>query len=405
MSERELKGKITMVDETGPATQSATKNIEGLSKQTSTLTTEQAKAAGSTKDLVVGLSGVATSAFSLYMGYERLATAQLTVSKAMTAAKAATNTAEDAQKRYNAAVEKFGAASPEATAALADLQVAQERAANAEERATLVQKDLSNSYTGFALSILPSAITMVASMDKVMVGLGSSTSFTSGIATVARGVWAVMTGQMTLSAAATGVMTVAQGALNAIMAINPIFLVVMALAALTAALVWAYQNCEPFRNAVNWIGTQLLSFFKPAIDAVSWAINNLGSVWEAVLGGMRWIWDHTIGPIVGALGAVWSTLTGASSAITGGAGPAAAEEANVGTFAHGFEGVVSRPTAMLVGEAGPEYISITPMAQARAGMPGSTININSPLVYIQGSADEKTARLAADRIMQQLRNY
>ncbi|GEM_PF-2918892 len=68
-------------------------------------------------------------------------------------------------------------------------------------------------------------------------------------------------------------------------------------------------------------------------------------------------------------------------------------------FGQGFEGVISRPTPILVGEAGPEYVSVTPMSRGRSsgramlaegpGVPGMAMagggssivnNFNGPLV-------------------------
>jgi hypothetical protein len=72
-------------------------------------------------------------------------------------------------------------------------------------------------------------------------------------------------------------------------------------------------------------------------------------------------------------------------------------------MAEGFEGLVTQPTPMIVGEAGPEYVSITPMGGGGGGRP-TTIN-NTVNLTIEGSADEKTARLAADLIMKTLRKY
>lgn len=406
MSDQEVKIIIKATDDTSAAAQSASQNIDVLTKKTTDLNAAQQKASINSKEVVVGLSGVATSAYALYMGYDNLLDSQVNVNKSITAAKAAANSAEDAQVRYTAVVVKFGAASPEAKAALDDLNIAKERAINADERAAVVQGNLSESYVAFGLSVLPATVTMVSNMDKVMVGLGASTSLTSGIATIGRGAWALMTGQMSLSAAATGIMTAAQGALNLVMSINPIFLVVAALAALAAGLVWAYYNCEPFREAVNAIGTALYTFFKPAIDAVTWAIGNLGAVWNAVLEGMRWVWDNTIGPIIDALGWVWSTLSGAWAGLSAGTPSAAqAEPEPVVGFAHGFEGVISKPTTMLVGEAGAEYVSVTPGSPGGYGngYGGRAMTVNGPLVVIEGSADEKTALLAADIIMKQIR--
>ena len=73
----------------------------------------------------------------------------------------------------------------------------------------------------------------------------------SGLAAAAN---AVRTGIMT---AATWLATAAQTALNFVMAINPIFLVIMAVAALVAALVYLYYNNETVRNGINALGAGL----------------------------------------------------------------------------------------------------------------------------------------------------
>lgn len=49
----------------------------------------------------------------------------------------------------------------------------------------------------------------------------------------------------------TKLQTIAQAALNGVMAANPIFLVVVAVAALTAGFIIAYKQSETFRNIVN----------------------------------------------------------------------------------------------------------------------------------------------------------
>lgn len=66
-------------------------------------------------------------------------------------------------------------------------------------------------------------------------------------------------------AAATAVLTGAQTALNAVMAANPIMLVVIAVAALTAGLVLAYNKSETFRDTVDAAG----DVAKRAFDAVT----------------------------------------------------------------------------------------------------------------------------------------
>lgn len=69
-------------------------------------------------------------------------------------------------------------------------------------------------------------------------------------------------------AAATAVLTGAQGALNAVMAANPILLVVVAIAALAAGLVLAYNKSETFRDLVDKAGDVAQAAFELVVDAI-----------------------------------------------------------------------------------------------------------------------------------------
>lgn len=93
-----------------------------------------------------------------------------------------------------------------------------------------------------------------------------------------------LAGKLNVTTIATKALAVAQGILNAVMALNPVMLVVIALAALTAGLIWAYQNVDWFREAVNnaWSAiTQLAStiwgIFKPAFDMISGIVSGFTS--------------------------------------------------------------------------------------------------------------------------------
>lgn len=67
---------------------------------------------------------------------------------------------------------------------------------------------------------------------------------------------------------ATGAMTVAQGALNLVMSANPIALVVIALAALAAGVIFAYQKSETFRGIIDGAFTVAKNVIGTAADAV-----------------------------------------------------------------------------------------------------------------------------------------
>ena len=94
-----------------------------------------------------------------------------------------------------------------------------------------------------------------------------------------------------------------QWLLNAAMSANPIGLVVVAIGALVAAFVTAYQRSETFRNIVQgaWEGIKTAvaaawdTYIKPAIDKFMEGVRALGAV-------VMWLWDNVVKPYWGMLG-------------------------------------------------------------------------------------------------------
>lgn len=87
---------------------------------------------------------------------------------------------------------------------------------------------------------------------------------------------------MIASAAASGIMTAAQWALNVAMSANPIALVVIAIAALVAGLVLAYNKSETFRNIVDGlfeilkeVGAFIADVFVAAWDLLKEAVSSV----------------------------------------------------------------------------------------------------------------------------------
>jgi regulator of replication initiation timing len=210
---------------------------------------------------------VATSAWGLIQGFDNLQDAQIGVDKAMLTAKSTANAAEDAQTRYNAVVAKYGPASAEAAASLKDLELAQERASVAGDRATMVQDNLKESYVSFALGVVPSGITMIKGLTDVTKNLGGVTEITKTI-----------TGGL--------------GDALSFITKHPILIVI---GALVAAFIYAYQNIEPFRNAVNALASFLAGALKPIIEAVSGAFTWLGNVWASITGQAKPLQAATMG--------------------------------------------------------------------------------------------------------------
>ncbi len=245
-----LTGRIVLADETGGALAAIQGNVDRTFREIGDSAEQaQRRVSASMTDVVKGISGVATSALALYSAWDRVADMQVSVDRANLQVKTSLNAVEDAQRRYNAAVEKYGSDSEQARAAAADLRLAQERYQVAVERAEMMQGNLNETIVRSALSVIPTMITMVGSLSTLKQS------------------WTVI----------TGALTVAQHGLNAAMSANPIGIVVAAVAALVGALVMAYQTCEPFRNAINAIGAAIYDFVKPAFDAV--------------IGALKWLWD------------------------------------------------------------------------------------------------------------------
>ena len=360
------------------------------------------KVEASGKQVALAFNNVMTSGMALYNAIDRVQDMQLQVDKANLAVKSSLNAAEDAQTRYNAAVEKFGILSPEATAALSDLQIAQERHTLAQDRASNMQSNLNEAMVMSALTVIPSLITMITSV-------------------------------MTISTSWTAVTHGVSGALG-FLAANPIVLVIAAIAALVIGLIWLYNNCQEFRDLINTIGAYLGGAFKAAFDGLVWLWTNVfGPALAAVRSGLEWIWNNvliplanylvgtfiaawkTLGnaiswvyntlikpifdalswawnniikPIADFLGGVGAALGGVGSAISGALGlggtPAAAAKMTSGGRAKG--GIVTSPEVALIGEAGPEAIIPLSGPYMPRGLGG--ITVQGPLVYVAGNMDD-----------------
>jgi hypothetical protein len=120
--------------------------------------------------------------------------------------------------------------------------------------------------------------------------------------------------------------TAVQAALNVVMAMNPIGLVIIAIAALVTALVIAYKKNETFRQVVQavWAGIKkavgaTVDWFKRAVPAaVDWVKNKWAATKEAFLAPIRFVRDK-LGDILGqvrgkfasavsAIGRAWDRL-------------------------------------------------------------------------------------------------
>ena len=136
----------------------------------------------------------------------------------------------------------------------------------------------------------------------------------SGILAIAAA-WGVYKGVMLLVSGVTKAFKAVQAGLNAVMAMNPIGLIVLAIIGLAAAFVVAYKHSETFRNVVNGVWASI----KAAAGAVAaWFMNYvwpvLQAVWAGIAAGALWLYNSAILPawngIKVAIGAVASWVMG-----------------------------------------------------------------------------------------------
>jgi predicted secreted protein len=293
-----VSGNLTDIEsqteEFASATDEATVQVVGsygnVDDALSAVTGAQEEASVSGSQAAMSMSTAGFAAGSLVMSVNNLMNAQvsldranLTVQKSQDTLTAAQITAEKqatavqaAQNAYNAAVEKYGADSTEAKAALEKLdtaqqtyqldlnkvQVAQDALTVAHERADEAQRNLDVTMLYSALTVIPaltSIIRTVSDADEIWTGI--------------------------------------QAGLNAVMDANPIILVTAAIAALVAGIIYAYENCKPFRDIINEIGSVLLNFFKGTIDQVTAAWAQLTSAVSIIYDALKGLWDSVFVPL------------------------------------------------------------------------------------------------------------
>lgn len=114
--------------------------------------------------------------------------------------------------------------------------------------------------------------------------------------------------------------TLAQAALNAVMAINPFTIIVLAISALVALLIYFWHTNEGFRNAVKAIWEGIKAAFVQAWEAIkaAWAgaAEFFSGIWSGIKSGVQgivqWI-AQTWSGAVAVLKVVWESISNAAT--------------------------------------------------------------------------------------------
>jgi hypothetical protein len=192
----------------------------------------------------------------------------------------------------------------------------------------------------------------------------------------------LVNGAMAIWTAATTAFTTVQAAFNAVMAMNPIVLTVIAIGLLIAALVAAYYKFEGFRKVVD-------SVFKFIGNAVSGSIDLIKSYFTGVLGfykamfnGIASLWNNTFGK-----------LSFKIPSFVPGIGGKGFDVPNIPMLAQG--GIVTGPTLAMIGEGnGPE--AVIPLNRMNEfGMGGG----NNVTIHVNGGDPQQVVN-ALRRYMQ-----
>jgi hypothetical protein len=200
-----------------------------------------------------------------------------------------------------------------------------------------------------------------------------------------------LVGAVTALAAIFKVITIATAIYNAVLAANPVVLIVVAILALVAALVLAYKNSETFRKIVdgafNWIKNaagSLLEFFKkiPAffIQTAKTLANVITTPYRLAFAAIAKLWNATIGGLKFTIPDWVPGIGGKGFEV-----PKLPE--GIPALAKG--GIVNRPTLALIGEAGPE--AVVPLTGRNT--PGG-INIT-----VNGAIDPEGVARSIERIL------
>jgi hypothetical protein len=265
--------------------------------------------------------------------------------------------------------------------------------------------------------------TLIAALNIV----GGIFSQHSGLLLAVAGAYTAFTVVVNAAAMATRLAATAMGIFNAILAMNPIVLVVAAIAALVAGFILAYNNITPVRQAVDalfkaiqplikvvvdlalFIGTNIVRAFGLAVDVVTtlakilWgdgkgplaiALNAIGKVFEFITAPIRFF----IGLVEGAIRVVQTLINLANNLpFIGGFLPKSTPQPKPSGGRRAAGGPVTGGESYLVGEQGPELF-----VPSRSGniVPnnalGGQINVTVQAGAFLGSADD--AREFARRI-------
>jgi len=342
----------------------------------------------SVTDTITSFAGIASGAINLYNSYDRIKDAGLNLEQANLKVDKANRSVKDAQDAYNTALEKYGKDSPEAKDKANDLAIAQDGYKIAVERAKDSQDTFNTTLVTSTISAITGVISIIGNVKKAFSGWGDMidtvVSKLSGVGSKAS------SALDSLAEVGGGVGGVGAGGAEGMSVLGGGAAAIGGALAATAAVAL----------------TPLLADFVGKQEAAIEANENLAGLMTIRGGGAMATgtnpWTNTVTKLAESTAILSDASENLASVVTAVSNvvPSETIAGLGGHFQHG--GIIKSPTWGLVGEAGPE--AVIPLTGANAQGFGTTVNINSPLVYVAGSADERTVDLAVKKVEKILDN-
>jgi len=165
--------------------------------------------------------------------------------------------------------------------------------------------------------------------------------------------------------ATTQAFTAVQKLFNAVLALNPVVLIVIGVVALVAALVIAYKKFDSFRALVDTIFSGIKTGFKSVVDAVTTYVTTLVGIYKGLFNGIATLWNNTVGKLSFKVPSWIPNIGGKGFDVP-----------NIPILDNG--GIVSSPTlALLAANSRPEaIIPLDRMGKQGGGTTEITINVN-----------------------------
>lgn len=189
------------------------------------------------------------------------------------------------------------------------------------ENATTMQDAMSQAANNVSLALgstfAPAIAAVVTQVAQVITQVAQVVQDSPMLQAVVMGVavaLGILAAALAISAVIQGV-TTAFGMLNTVLLANPIFLVVTAIAALVAALIYAYNNCEEFRAIVNAafaaVRNVATNVFTSVRNTVTTVFNTISSIAHSISATLSSVWNG----IKTTASSVWNSIRSTASSI------------------------------------------------------------------------------------------